>query len=139
MKTLIKKSNKFYHKLTRILTSKSLHNHIWQFVSFMYFFWWWWWWIVFVVWLTDKRRLALFPAGTTVRDPHHHESPTHLEQGLNLHVSEIRDGEDLWKWSPLEIRLNAFCRSTVWPKLKPMFRHKHYFSPSIGTNIIKIY
>ena len=32
---------------------------------------WWWWWIVFVVWLTDKRRLALFPAGTIVRDPHH--------------------------------------------------------------------
>ena len=26
--------------------------------------WWWWWWIVFVVWLTDERHLALFPAGT---------------------------------------------------------------------------
>ena len=23
-------------------------------------------------------------------------------------MSEIRDGEDLWQWSPLEIRLNAF-------------------------------
>ena len=30
----------------------------------------WWWWIVFVVWLTDERRLALFPAGTIVRDSH---------------------------------------------------------------------
>ena len=30
----------------------------------------------FVVWLTDERRLALFPAGTIVRDPHHCESPT---------------------------------------------------------------
>ena len=30
----------------------------------------------FAVWLTDERRLALFPAGTIVRDPHHRESPT---------------------------------------------------------------
>ena len=28
-------------------------------------------------------------------------------------VSEIRDGEDLWQWSRLEIRLNAFRRSPV--------------------------
>ena len=28
-------------------------------------------------------------------------------------VSEIRDGEDLWQWSRLEIRLNAFLRSTI--------------------------
>ena len=28
--------------------------------------WWRWWWIVFVVWLTDERRLVLFPAGTIV-------------------------------------------------------------------------
>ena len=40
--------------------------------------------IVFVLWLTDERRLALFPAGTTVRDPHHRESPTRREQDLNL-------------------------------------------------------
>ena len=38
----------------------------------------------FVVWLTNKRRLALFPAGTIVRDPHHRESSTSREQGLNL-------------------------------------------------------
>ena len=42
-----------------------------------WWWWWWWWWIVFVVWLTDGRRLALFPAGIIVRDPHHRESPTH--------------------------------------------------------------
>ena len=40
--------------------------------------------IVFVLWLTDERRLALFPAGTIVRDPHHRESPTRREQDLNL-------------------------------------------------------
>ena len=28
-------------------------------------------------------------------------------------VSEIRDGEDLWQWSQLEIRLNTFYRSTI--------------------------
>ena len=28
-------------------------------------------------------------------------------------VSAIRDGEDLWQWSRLEIRLNAFRRSTI--------------------------
>ena len=38
----------------------------------------------FVVWLIDERRLALFPAGTIIRDAHHHESPTRRERGLNL-------------------------------------------------------
>ena len=28
-------------------------------------------------------------------------------------MSEIHDGEDLWQWSRLEIRLNAFRRSTI--------------------------
>ena len=28
-------------------------------------------------------------------------------------VSEIRDGGDLWQWSRVEIRLNAFRRSTI--------------------------
>ena len=46
--------------------------------------WWWWWWFVFVVWLNDERRLALFSAGTIVRDHHHRESPTPRGQVLNL-------------------------------------------------------
>ena len=40
--------------------------------------------MVFVEWLTDERRLALFPAGTIVRDPRHRESPARLKQDLNL-------------------------------------------------------
>ena len=28
-------------------------------------------------------------------------------------MSEIRNGEELWQWSRLEIRLNAFCWSTI--------------------------
>ena len=38
----------------------------------------------FVVWFTDEKHLALFSAGTIVRDPHHHESSIPREQGLNL-------------------------------------------------------
>ena len=38
---------------------------------------------VFVVWLTDERRLALFPAVTLVSDPHHRESPTRCISCLN--------------------------------------------------------
>ena len=43
-----------------------------------------------MVWLTDERRLALFPARTIVRDPHHRESPARREQGLNLRKPEFR-------------------------------------------------
>ena len=50
----------------------------------MWWWWWWWWWLAFVVWLTDERHLAIFPAGTIVRDPYHRESPTRREQGFNL-------------------------------------------------------
>ena len=45
----------------------------------------------FVVWLTDERRLALFPGRTTVRDPHHCKSLTHREQGLNLRRTWFQD------------------------------------------------
>ena len=42
------------------------------------------WWIVFVVWFSDERRLAVFPVGTIVRDPHHRKSSSRRKQGLNL-------------------------------------------------------
>ena len=38
----------------------------------------------FVVCLTDKRRRALFTAGTIVRDSYQRKSPTRPEQDLNL-------------------------------------------------------
>ena len=40
--------------------------------------------MIFVVWLTDEKRLALFPAGTTVRNLHYCESPKFRKQDLNL-------------------------------------------------------
>ena len=39
---------------------------------------------LFMVWLNNERRLALFPAGTNVTDLHHCESRTRHEPGLNL-------------------------------------------------------
>ena len=40
--------------------------------------------LFFVEWLTNERRLASFPAGTIVRDPHYRESPTRQVQDFNL-------------------------------------------------------
>ena len=37
-----------------------------------------------VVWLTEERRLTLFPAGTIVKDLYYRESPARREQDLNL-------------------------------------------------------
>ena len=34
--------------------------------------------------MVDEGHLALFSAGTIVRDPHHRESPIHREKDLNL-------------------------------------------------------
>ena len=38
----------------------------------------------FVVWLTDERGLALFPAGTIVTGPHYRKSPRRSMQDLKL-------------------------------------------------------
>ena len=37
-----------------------------------------------MVWLTDERRLTLFPTETIVRDSHHRKYPTRRDQDLNL-------------------------------------------------------
>ena len=36
-----------------------------------------------------------------------------IRVGDSRFVSEIRDGEDLWQWYRLEVKLNAFRRSTI--------------------------
>ena len=46
--------------------------------------------LFFVVWLTNERRLALFPTGNIVRDPHHLETLTCREQDLNLRRTWIQ-------------------------------------------------
>ena len=42
-------------------------------------------------------------------------------------VSEIRDDEDLWQWSRLEIRLNTFRRSTIPQKQFIIIITDHFF------------
>ena len=37
-----------------------------------------------MIWLIHEKRLAIFPAGTIVREPPYRESPTGREKGLNL-------------------------------------------------------
>ena len=64
--------------------------------------------IVFVVWLSDERHLALFPAGTIVRDTDHLESLS----------------SRIWTCAELEVRL-------CWMKLSsstPLHHHttNHY-------------
>ena len=73
----------------------------------------WWWWIIFVVWLTNKRRLALFPVGTIVRDPHHCESPTRCKQGLNLR----RTDSGLVEWSCAVVITTTPRRHNLMEKL----------------------
>ena len=47
---------KRYSHLKKEFFFNQLTNWLWW-----WWWWWWWWWIVFVVWLTDERRLALSP------------------------------------------------------------------------------
>ena len=46
--------------------------------------------IFFALWLTNERRLALFPAGTIIRDSHRHESLTRCNQDLNLRRTGVQ-------------------------------------------------
>ena len=46
--------------------------------------------IPFAVWLTNKRRLALFPTGTIIRDSHRRESLIRRNQDLNLRRTGVQ-------------------------------------------------
>ena len=60
------------------------------FLSCLFLYWWWWWRTVFVVWLTNERRLALFPVGTIVD-----YLTSSREQDLNLRRTRVQAG--WWK------------------------------------------
>ena len=91
----------------------------------------WWWWVVFVEWLTDERRLALFPAGTIGTESHHRKSPTHrkgFESALNC--SSV-----FFEWSFAVVITTAsllyYCllldsSEITWNELKVM--HKQHLS-----------
>ena len=71
----------------------------------------------FMVWLTDQRCLALFPAGTIVRDPYHRESLIRREQGFNLgRTCVVKLWSKVWSriiehifWRTVSVPL--YCRS----------------------------
>ena len=44
------------------------------------------WWVVFMKWLTDERRIALFPAETIVIDFHHCKTLTGCKQVFVYHI-----------------------------------------------------
>ena len=75
----------------------------------MYVWWWWSWrlWIVFVLWLTNERHLALFPAGTIVRNPHYRESLTQREQCLKLHRTWV-------EWSCAVVITTTTCTNCLY-------------------------
>ena len=54
-------------------------------------------------------------------------------------VSEIRDGEDLWQWFRLEIRLNAFRRSTIPQKQFIITTAENKAISKHGVTVLKIY
>ena len=69
--------------LLKFLTTFFLKKH-WSKRRLQVSWYWRWRWIVFVVWMTEEKRLALLPAGTIFRDPHYRESPRCCEPILGL-------------------------------------------------------
>ena len=65
-----------------------------------------------IVWLFNWDSNKNFPI-----------KPSHPAPG----VSEIRDGEDLWQWSQLEIRLNAFHHNHTTKTIHHHHHHDHFF------------
>ena len=54
-----------------------------------------------MVCLTEERHLTLFPARTIARDPHHRESLTYHEQGLNLCRMKLCSSDNRYTTAPL--------------------------------------
>ena len=68
--------------------------------------------------LPRKYKFSLWRGGVVViitAQLHSTKSELRFYTGANpaRGVSETRDGEDLWQWSRLKIRLNVFRRSTI--------------------------
>ena len=51
-----------------------------------------------MAWLTEERRLALFPAGTIAGDPHNCKSTTCHEQYLNLRKPFVEQNCAIVQW-----------------------------------------
>ena len=66
----------------------------------------------------------------TIAQPHSTKPELRFCAGSNLarNVSEIGDGEYLWQWSWLEIRLNTFRRSTIPQKQFIITIHQNHLA-----------
>ena len=78
---------------------------------FFYLYFFWWWWIVFVVWLTGKRRLALFLTGTiagilTIANLRHYANRiwTCVEPDLRLRWMKLCSSDNHCTTEGLKIR-----------------------------------
>ena len=80
----------------------------------------WWWMIITTAQLYSKPELRFYTGSNPARD-----------------VSEIHDGENLWQWSRLEIRLNAFRRSTIPQKHHHHHHHHHHHKIGFHKNSFK--
>ena len=73
------------------------------------------------------QKILKFPKIITTAQLHSTKPEPRFCAGLNpaCSVSEIRDGEDLWKWFRLEIRLNASVNHTT----ETIYHHHHHRPP----------
>ena len=97
-----------------------------------------------MVWLTDEKRLALFPAATIARDPYHRESPargvqdniangkywsrTSLIRNL-LNIKHHTPYKSMYlKYQIIKILENCFQKVNCfsWIKLTPILIHLEY-------------
>ena len=88
------------------------HKHSFCLLSHHKLWWWWWWWwwwgggggVVFVVWLTDERRPALFPASEilTIANLRHDASRvwTCAEPEFRLSWMKLRSSDNHYTTAP---------------------------------------
>ena len=71
--------------------------------------------IDYMIFLSPFLGVTRMSMSTTTAQLHSTKPQLRFCTDLNpaCSMSEIHDGEDLWQWSQLEIRLNPFCWSTI--------------------------
>ena len=100
--------------------------------------------IFFVIWLTDERYLALFPAGTIVIDPHHRESLTsrkHAKPEFSICCSDDnhyttappKTAEENTTAEIFVFLLVNFCLENF----KNYFKHNSSYNDHCNTNIMR--
>ena len=76
-----------------------------------------------------QRRVALFPAGTIVRDPHYRESPTRRKQNLNLQRTRLTwmklcSSDNHYTTLPLNSKIGLAIVSNIVKYLLPSIEYR---------------